>query len=78
MPLYEFSCKGCHHEFETLVRSSNWKGTKCPKCGSVKIEKKFSVFASKNEGTRGSPYLPACSTNPRSCGRCGTGVPHSH
>lgn len=68
MPLYEFRCQACEKESEVLVRSSDWKGTKCPHCGSVKLEKKLSVFAS-GSGQEEMP-LPACSGNPSSCGRC--------
>lgn len=76
MPLYEFHCEACKKDSEILVRSSNWKGTKCPHCGSTKIAKNLSVFASSVAGQT----APAgdCSGNPRSCGMCGTGRPHSH
>jgi putative FmdB family regulatory protein len=45
MPIYEFHCERCEQDSEILVRSSDWKGTKCPHCGSEKISKKFSTFA---------------------------------
>lgn len=45
MPIYEFHCEKCSQDSEILVRSSDWKGTKCPHCGSEKISKKFSTFA---------------------------------
>lgn len=50
MPIYEFHCEKCERDSEILVRSSDWKGTKCPLCGSGKISKKFSTFASANAG----------------------------
>lgn len=77
MPIYEFACTQCHREFELLVRSQDWKGTRCPKCGSSRITKRLSVFAS-GAIHGNSQEVPACTSNPRSCGRCGTGVPHSH
>ena len=46
MPIYEFHCEKCERDSEILVRSSDWKGTGCPHCGSKKLTKKFSVFAS--------------------------------
>ncbi len=76
MPIYEFHCESCERDSEVLVRSSDWKGTKCPHCGSSRLEKKFSTFASSMAGD--SSPGPACSGQPSSCGRCGTGVPHSH
>jgi hypothetical protein len=41
----------------------------------VKLEKKFSTFAG---GGGGAEEGPSCSGVPRSCGKCGTGQPHSH
>jgi len=50
MPIYEFHCEKCERDSEILVCSSDWKGTECPHCGSKKLSKKFSVFASANAG----------------------------
>ena len=75
MPIYEFHCEGCGRDSEVLVRSVNWQGTKCPQCGSSHLAKKLSVFAS---ATAGEGAKPECSGQPRSCGLCGTGKPHSH
>jgi putative FmdB family regulatory protein len=50
MPLYEFHCGKCERDSEILVRSSDWSGTKCPHCGSTKLAKKFSTFASAGAG----------------------------
>jgi len=74
MPIYEFHCAECHGDSEVLVRTRDWKGTPCPRCGSVKLEKKLSVFAASG----GADEAPACSGKPKSCGMCGTGRPHSH
>jgi len=52
MPIYEFHCDQCEHDSEILVRSADWKGTKCPHCGSVKISKKFSTFAAAGAGEK--------------------------
>ena len=46
MPIYEFHCEACERDSEILVRSADWRGTKCPHCGSAKLDKKFSTFAS--------------------------------
>jgi putative FmdB family regulatory protein len=50
MPIYEFHCDACDKDSEILVRSSDWKGTKCPHCGSTRLDKKFSTFASAGAG----------------------------
>jgi putative FmdB family regulatory protein len=52
MPIYEFHCEQCAQDSEILVRSADWKGTKCPHCGSSKISKKFSTFASAGAGEK--------------------------
>jgi len=70
MPIYEFTCKDCSADSEILVRSSNWeKEAKCQECGSVKLEKKLSVFAPSQSGSE-SFEMPPCSGMPSSCGRC--------
>jgi putative FmdB family regulatory protein len=76
MPIYEFHCNACEQDSEVLVRSTDWKGTPCPKCGSTKLEKKLSVFASSVAGQTSDG--PSCSGQPSSCGLCGTGKAHSH
>lgn len=76
MPIYEFHCEKCQKDSEVLVRSSEWEGTKCPHCGSSKLSKKFSVFASSTAGAGASE--PSCTGTPHSCGMCGTGKPHKH
>jgi putative FmdB family regulatory protein len=50
MPIYEFHCEKCGKDSELLVRSSDWSGTKCPHCGSAKLDKKFSTFAAAGAG----------------------------
>jgi len=75
MPIYEFHCDKCDRDSEILVRTTDWQGTECPHCGSTKLQKKLSVFASS---VAGAPADPVCTGQPRSCGLCGTGKPHSH
>ncbi|MFM7101557.1 MAG: FmdB family zinc ribbon protein [Verrucomicrobiota bacterium] len=79
MPIYEFHCERCQQDSEILVRSSDWKGTACPRCGSTRLAKKFSTFAaSVAGGGGGGEEAAACSGTPSSCGLCGTGKPHAH
>ncbi|HVV72249.1 MAG TPA: zinc ribbon domain-containing protein [Verrucomicrobiae bacterium] len=76
MPIYEFHCEKCERDSEILVRSSRWQGTKCPHCGSAKLSKKFSVFASAGAA---AAEAPACGT--KSSGSCGchcAGGKHRH
>ena len=55
MPIYEFHCEKCDRDSEILVRSADWKGTKCPHCGSSKLGKKFSTFAASGGEKSGDP-----------------------
>jgi len=75
MPIYEFHCDKCDRDSEILVRSTEWQGTECPHCGSTKLQKKLSVFASS---VAGNAAEPVCTGQPSSCGLCGTGKAHSH
>ena len=44
MPIYDFHCKGCGHEFEGLVRPQG-PAVSCPLCKSEDLEKLLSSFA---------------------------------
>lgn len=42
MPLYEYRCRGCQHEFELLVRAGQIPA--CPACQATDLERSVSVF----------------------------------
>ena len=63
MPIFEYKCKECDHEFEALVYGK--EKADCPKCRSSKLEPKLSVFAVSSKGTSPSPGAPSA------CGSCG-------
>ena len=50
MPIYEYACRSCRHEFEALVRAGNTPY--CPQCQSADLERKISMFAVESDGTR--------------------------
>ncbi len=70
MPLYEYTCDKCCKRSEHLFRSSSKNANpKCPYCGSRRMKKDLSVFATSSNGPE---YVPSsCSGNPDNCGRCG-------
>ncbi len=52
MPIYEYRCQACGHEFEKLVRLSD-PVPPCPSCGALReVSKKVSLsaFALKGSG----------------------------
>ena len=59
MPIHEYACRACNHQFETLVRSSETPS--CGSCGSTELDKKLSVFATQG----------AAAAVPLGCGTCG-------
>jgi putative FmdB family regulatory protein len=82
MPIYEFHCDKCDSDSEILVRSSQWRGTKCPHCGSVRLTKKLSVFASTAGSSSGEACCAgdgaACGLDSSACGCCCGGGKHHH
>ena len=46
MPIFEYACRACGHEFETLVRAADTPS--CARCASPELEKKLSVFAAES------------------------------
>ena len=49
MPIYEYSCKACSHQFETLVLPGATPA--CPSCASEDLEKLISTPAVKSDST---------------------------
>ena len=45
MPIYEYACKACGHEFEFLVLPTFKDAPACPECKSADLEKLLSGFA---------------------------------
>ncbi|MFP4167259.1 MAG: FmdB family zinc ribbon protein [Desulfonatronovibrionaceae bacterium] len=54
MPIYEYQCTQCGHEFEELIQPGD-NQPQCPCCGAEKTVKKMSTCALKNKGSRESP-----------------------
>jgi putative FmdB family regulatory protein len=52
MPIYEYSCRKCGHDFEAFIRGSAGKATACPACTSLELERVFSLPAIASETTR--------------------------
>lgn len=52
MPIYEYECRGCGHQFEFLLLPSNPTEPTCPSCSSLDLERVISMFAVSSDGTR--------------------------
>ena len=64
MPLFEFRCSTCSHDFELLIRSRDRAA--CPHCGGGSIEKLLSETAPPTAATgRSLPVTSACSSRRR-------------
>jgi putative FmdB family regulatory protein len=51
MPLYDYQCRKCGHEFEALVRA--WDpAPSCPECGGAELDKMLPTVAVSTEHTR--------------------------
>jgi len=66
MPLFEYSCKECDRQFESLVRGSETPA--CPGCHSTSLERRQSVFAARaSSGASSASAMPMGGA----CGSCG-------
>jgi putative FmdB family regulatory protein len=50
MPIYDFSCRGCGHQFEAFVRTG---APACPECRSEDLERMPSLPSLRSDSTRG-------------------------
>ena len=64
MPILEYVCKECAHEFETIVQGA--RVAECPTCKSRELERRLSVFA---VGGRSADLAARAPVGP--CGSCG-------
>lgn len=64
MPLYEYVCQDCTHEFETLV--FNEKKVSCPQCHGEHLERLLSIPA--RPPAESAPLPGACNSTGPPCG----------
>jgi putative FmdB family regulatory protein len=57
MPLFDFRCRSCSHEFEALVRPGGTPA--CPECQNADLDRLPSTFAPSSEGMRRSALTTA-------------------
>jgi putative FmdB family regulatory protein len=75
MPIYEYQCPKCRHEFEELVFED--VAPVCPQCYAANAEKKVSRPCAVRSGSRADFSVPAgsgggcASCSGGSCASCG-------
>jgi putative FmdB family regulatory protein len=63
MPIFEYVCQECDHEFEAIVLGQ--QKAACPKCESKKLKQQISKFAVSGS----DKSAPTAAAGP--CGTCG-------
>jgi putative FmdB family regulatory protein len=65
MPIYEYACQACGHEFEEMQKISDPPIRKCPVCGKRKVEKQLSLgsFQLKGGGWYADGYASSNGTS---------------
>ena len=58
MPLYEYECEKCGHQFEELVSFAEADKVACEQCGSKRTQRMASEFSS--QGGSDIDPAPAC------------------
>lgn len=51
MPLYEYKCLACGHQFELLILRQS-QTFACPACASASLERLLSMFAVSSDSSR--------------------------
>lgn len=80
MPIYEYGCGACHHQFEKLQKSDDAPLVDCPSCQAPSLEKLISAagFRLKGGGWYETDFKNAkpknvCEPTPAGgCGKCET------
>lgn len=68
MPIYEYRCRKCGHEFDLLVRSAaDERKAACPGCQGHQVEKRLSTFAARVAGNAGCGAGPASDACQQCC-----------
>ncbi|MBA3030552.1 MAG: zinc ribbon domain-containing protein [Desulfobacteraceae bacterium] len=63
MPIFEFVCEKCNHQFESLMMASDRKNPVCPECSHKKVKKLMSAGSVRPQGIpsgSGGFALPKC------------------
>ncbi|HEU4342215.1 MAG TPA: FmdB family zinc ribbon protein [Candidatus Binatia bacterium] len=67
MPIYEYCCRRCGHDFEQIVLSRR-EPVNCPKCNSEAVDKQLSTFSSPGSRAEEGASGGGCGCTPQTCG----------
>ncbi len=71
MPIYEFVCEDCEHEFETLLKNrEEAQDVRCPKCQSPRVKRLMSVTGAIITDGGGGQAKPSVETHKCEGGTC--------
>ncbi len=71
MPIYEFVCQDCEHEFETLVKNrEEVDSLRCPQCNSPRIKRLMSVTGAIITDGGGASPKPSVESHQCETGTC--------
>ncbi len=68
MPLFEYRCGGCHHEYEALVRGES--SPTCPECGEAASPSDKLLSAASGRVARGMSLPVTGGCPPLEAGPC--------
>ncbi len=71
MPIFDFICRACGKEFETLVMGSSQPT--CPKCNSSDLAKQMSTFAMRTGSRGGGEGASPAAGSGSKCSGCAGG-----
>jgi len=69
MPIFEYICRDCDHQFEALIYGK--QKAECPKCHSKSLAPQLSVFAVAASGSASSGRSASAFRSGGACGACG-------
>jgi len=82
MPIYEYQCAACEHEFDALQKMSDDALTDCPECNKPELKKLISAAGFRLKGSgwyetdfkKGSTSKEAAPAAPAASGCCSGGA----
>jgi putative FmdB family regulatory protein len=70
MPVFEFLCERCQHEFEELLLRRD-EEVLCPQCGANRAKKLMSAFAVTGSARLSNSACGSCKPSAGKCSGCG-------